>query len=136
MLIEFPLISSFIGSLRQYYEGRLTELEEERELTVQQAVEAAVSLKLRKLQTRFEKGERESRDLQEVHSHLLSDFLINIESSSIKQVNMSDLVVNILFPSWATFVICWLLTSFLCSLGFQCFFTFVTIFHIFICICI
>jgi BRCA1-associated protein len=69
--------------MRQYYEGRLTELEEERELTVQQAVEAAVSLKLRKLQVRFEKGERESRDLQEVQLHLLLDFLMNIGSSSI-----------------------------------------------------
>lgn len=103
MLIEFPLISSFIGSLRQYYEGRLTELEEERELTVQQAVEAAVSLKLRKLQARFEKGERESRDLQEVQLHLLSDFLMNIGSSVIKRVNMSVMVVYFLFASWDTF---------------------------------
>lgn len=116
-LIEFPLISSLIGSLRQYYEGRLTELEEEKELTVQQAVEAAVSLKLRKLQVRFEKGERESRDLQEVQLHLLSDFLMNIGSSSIKQVKMSVLVVYVLFASWASFVLCWLLTSLPCSFG-------------------
>lgn len=109
MLIEFPLISFLIGCLRQYYEGRLTELEEERELTVQQAVEAAVSLKLRKLQTRFEKSERESRDLQEVHSHVLLDFLINIESSSIKQVNLSDLVVYVLYSFLGYF--CYMLVA-------------------------
>jgi hypothetical protein len=51
----------------QYYEGKITEMEEEIALAVQQAVDESVSLKLRKLQTRLENMEKESRDLREVH---------------------------------------------------------------------
>lgn len=78
------LLTTLLESQRQYYEGRLTELEEERELTVQQAVEAAVSLKLRKLQVRFEKGERESRDLQELNRSL-------IENQKVYQQRLKEL---------------------------------------------
>ena len=51
----------------QYYEGKISEMEEERALAIQQAVDDSVSLKLRKLQARLENMEKESRDLREVH---------------------------------------------------------------------
>lgn len=55
-----------LESLVQYYEGRITEMEEERALAVQQAVDESVSLKLKKLQVRLEKMEKENQDLKEV----------------------------------------------------------------------
>lgn len=56
----------------QYFEGRLHEVEEEREVAIQQAVESALSLKLRKMHTRYEKVESESKDLREVTFYYLS----------------------------------------------------------------
>lgn len=52
----------------QHFEGKIAEMEEERALAIQQAVDESVNLKLRKLQTRLESMEKESRDLREVHS--------------------------------------------------------------------
>lgn len=42
------------------------EMEEEKALAIQQAVDESVSLKMRKLQVRLENMEKESRDLREV----------------------------------------------------------------------
>jgi hypothetical protein len=50
----------------QYYEGRLAEMEEDREAAIQHAVEGVLNHKMRKLQARCEKVEMENRDLKEV----------------------------------------------------------------------
>lgn len=54
----------------QYYEGKIAEMEEERALAVQQAVDESVSFKLRKVQARLENMEKENRDLREVCTFL------------------------------------------------------------------
>lgn len=52
------------------------EMEEEKALAIQQAVDESVSLKMRKLQVRLENMEKETRDLREVR---LSGILLTLK---------------------------------------------------------
>lgn len=58
-------------------------MEEERALAVQQAVDESVSLKLKKLQVRLEKMEKENQDLKELNKCL-------IENQKIYQQRMQE----------------------------------------------
>jgi BRCA1-associated protein len=60
------LLTTQLESQRKYYEGRLAEMEEDREAAIQHAVEGVLNHKMRKLQARCEKVEMENRDLKEV----------------------------------------------------------------------
>ncbi|KAH9542492.1 hypothetical protein CY35_13G010200 [Sphagnum magellanicum] len=60
----------YSSKLDAYYEGRLAEMEEDREAAIQHAVEGVLNHKMRKLQARCEKVEMENRDLKELNKSL------------------------------------------------------------------
>jgi BRCA1-associated protein len=64
------LLTTQLESQRKYYEGRLAEMEEDREAAIQHAVEGVLNHKMRKLQARCEKVEMENRDLKELNKSL------------------------------------------------------------------
>jgi BRCA1-associated protein len=71
---EYDLILTIqLDSQRQYYEGKIVEMEEEKALAIQQAVDESVSLKMRKLQVRLENMEKETRDLRELNKCLIEN---------------------------------------------------------------
>lgn len=64
------LLTSQLDKQRQYFEGLLMEVKQERELAISQAMEKAVNVKLQKLQAKLDKAEKERRFLEQVNESM------------------------------------------------------------------